>query len=100
MIKTTLDRIIPKVESQQSGYRKRIATITSASMAVDKNAILRYKRRLFIIVFLDLLPTFIYVLMTKILTYNNVPMLLLPLLQSYRLHLWQRRLHDREQVPL
>ena len=99
MIKTTLDRIIPKVESQQSGYSKRIATITSASMAADKNAILRYKRR-FIMIFLNLLPTFIYVLMTKILTYNNVPTLLLPLLQSYRLHLWQRRLHDREQVPL
>ena len=51
MIKTTLDRIIPKVESQQSGYSKRIATITSPSMAADKNAILRYKRRFFIIVF-------------------------------------------------
>ena len=51
MIKTTLDRIIPKVESQQSGYSKRIATITSASMAADKNAILRYKSRFFIIAF-------------------------------------------------
>ena len=51
MIKTALDRIIPKVESQQSGYSKRIATITSASMAADKNAILRYKRRLFIRIF-------------------------------------------------
>ena len=50
-MKTTLDRIIPKVESQQSGYSKRIATITSASMAADKNAILRYKSRFFIIVF-------------------------------------------------
>lgn len=99
MIKTTLDRIIPKVESQQSGYRERIATIRSASIAMPKNAILKYKRR-FIMIFLNLLPTFIYVLMTKILTYNNVPTLLLPLLQSYRLHLWQRRLHDREQVPL
>ena len=45
MIKTTLDRIIPKVESQQSGYSKRIATIRSASIAMPKNAILRYKRR-------------------------------------------------------
>lgn len=98
-MKTTLDRIIPKVESQQSGYSKRIATIRSASIAMPKNVILKYKSRFFMI-FLNLLPTFIYVLMTKILTYNNVPTLLLPLLQSYRLHLWQRRLHDREQVPL
>ena len=50
-MKTTLDRIIPKVESQQLVYSKRIATITSASMAADKNAILRYKSRFFIIVF-------------------------------------------------
>jgi len=50
-MKTTLDRIIPKVELQQSGYNKRIATIISASMTTDKNAILRYKRRFFIIVF-------------------------------------------------
>lgn len=51
MIKTALDRIIPKVESQQSGYSKRIATIIIASMVVHKNAILRYKSRFFIIVF-------------------------------------------------
>lgn len=51
MIKTTLDRIIPKVESQQSGYSERIATIISASMAADKNAILRYKSRFFIRIF-------------------------------------------------
>lgn len=44
-MKTTLDRIIPKVESQQSGYSKRIATIRSASITMPKNAILRYKRR-------------------------------------------------------
>ena len=56
MIKTTLDRIIPKVESQQSGYRERIATIRSASIAMPKNAILKYKRR-FIMIFLNLLPT-------------------------------------------
>ena len=68
-MKTTLDRIIPKVELQQSGYNKRIATIISASMTTDKNTILRYKRR-FIMIFLNLLPTFIYVLMTKILTYE------------------------------
>ena len=51
MIKTTLDRIIPRAERKQLGYSERIATIISASMAVHKNAILRYKSRFFIFQF-------------------------------------------------